>query len=89
LIAAATWRKPVEAETRLGDVQALERRLTLKQRDGLMEQLILLVADTRHNRIVLRSIAPSLDGQFPVPGRRALELLATGVDPGGSAIVLL
>lgn len=89
VIAAANWRKPVEAETRLGDFQALERRVTLKQRDGHMEHVLLLVADTRHNRIALRSVAPSLDAQFPVPGRRALELLSAGIDPGGSAIVLL
>jgi hypothetical protein len=47
VIVGPTWRRPVEAESRLGDVQALERRLALKQRDGNMDQVILLVADTR------------------------------------------
>jgi hypothetical protein len=83
------WRIPVEAETRLGDLQAVERRIALKLRDGRLERVILLVSDTRHNRIALRSVAGSLDALFPVPGRRVLELLAAGVDPGGSSIVVL
>lgn len=89
VISGSAWRRPVEAESRLGDFQALERRVTLKQRDGQMEHVILLVADTRHNRTMLRSLGTSLDSQFPLPGRRALELLAAGVDTGGSSIVLL
>jgi hypothetical protein len=27
--------------------------------------------------------------RFPIPGRRALEFLRAGVDPGGNAIILL
>jgi hypothetical protein len=26
---------------------------------------------------------------FPVPGRRALELLAAGVDPGGNSVIVI
>ena len=89
MIAGSTWRMPVEAESRLGDVQALERRLTLKQRDGSMDRVILLVADTRHNRTVLRSLGAALESQFPLRGARALELLAAGVAPTGSTIVML
>jgi hypothetical protein len=40
----------VEAETRLDDVQAAERRLRGKQRDLDTKRAILLVSDTRHNR---------------------------------------
>ena len=89
VIGGPGWRQAVEAETRLGDIQALERRIALKQRDGQIVQLVLLVANTRHNRTVLRSIEPSLDGQFPLPGRRAVELLRAGVNPGASSVVLL
>jgi hypothetical protein len=84
-----TWRIGVEAESRLGDLQALERRLALKQRDGSMDRVILLVANTRHNRTVLRSHGSGLEIQFPLPGARALELLAAGVAPTGSTIVVL
>ena len=83
------WSIPVEAETRLRDVQALERRLALKLRDSQRDRLILLVADTRHNRLTLRLSGESLAGAFPVPGRDALRELDVGRCPAGSAVVIL
>jgi transcriptional regulator with XRE-family HTH domain len=82
------WRVPVEAETRLRDVQALSRRIGLKQRDDRSDVVILLVADTRHNRHVLRLAAPDLAATFPVAGRAALAALSEGRQPSGSSIVL-
>ena len=41
----------VEAETRLRDLQALMRRIQLKQRDGGMASVVLLVNDTPANRL--------------------------------------
>lgn len=79
----------VEGETRLRDLQAVERRIALKERDGGMDRVILLVADTRHDREVVRAHADGLATRFPVPGKRALELLRAGVDPGGNALILL
>lgn len=84
-------RRPlaVEAETRPRDVQALVRRLALKARDGGMECLVLLLADTRTSRRLAREHASTLAAWFPLPGGRAVELLAAGVHPGASAVVLL
>jgi len=79
----------VEAETRPRDVQALERRLAPKMRDGGMGSVILLLADTRNNRLLVRTHNDALAEQFPVPGRRALELLGAGVLPSDSSLVLL
>lgn len=36
-----------------------------------------------------RAHGDDLAQRFPVVGRRAMELLAAGVNPGGNAIVLL
>jgi len=83
------FRAGVEAETRLSDIQALERRLSLKQRDGQMDRLILLVLDSRSNRAVLRLHGDRIAQRFPIPGSRALELLAAAVDPGGDSLILL
>jgi transcriptional regulator with XRE-family HTH domain len=85
----AAFRAGVEAETRIHDVQALDRRLALKERDGGMDRMILLVLDSRTNRSALRASAGQLLLRFPVPGTRALELLAAGADPGGNALILL
>ena len=80
---------PVEAETRLRDVQGLARRIGLKQRDDRSGLVILLVADTRHNRHVLRLAGPELAQTFPAQGRSALAALSNGRQSSGSAIVLL
>lgn len=77
-----------EAETRVDDVQAVVRRLRAKQRDLGGRRAILLLADTRHNRAVLRD-HPELRAEFPLGTRACLAALAEGRDPGGDAIVLL
>ena len=82
-------RGAVEAETGPRDVQALERKLALKQRDGDVDWLILLLADTRRNRAFLAGAGAGLRSRFPLDGTRALELLGAGVDPGQNALVLL
>jgi transcriptional regulator with XRE-family HTH domain len=82
------WAVAVEAETRPRDVQALQRRIALKARDSGISAVLLLLADTQHNRQLLRD-HPNLRDNFPVPGRRALELLAAGVFPGGGAVLRL
>lgn len=78
----------VEAETRLGDIQLIERKAAAKQRDLSASRLVLLVADTRHNRDVLRR-HPELRGRFPVEMRSCVQRLARGEDPGGDSIVVL
>jgi transcriptional regulator with XRE-family HTH domain len=88
VVSGASWRMGVEAETRPRDRQALERRLELKLRDGDVDYLCLLLLDSRHNRELLRAHGSALAARFPIAGRRALELLRAGVDPGGSTIVL-
>jgi transcriptional regulator with XRE-family HTH domain len=54
VIGGPGWRARVECETRPRDLQALERRLALKQRDGGMDFIILLLRDSAHNRELLR-----------------------------------
>jgi hypothetical protein len=78
----------VEAETHLDDIQALERSIAGKQRDLGIERVILLVADTRHNREVIRCVG-ELRRRFPVGTRACLAALRRGRDPGGDAIVIL
>lgn len=86
---APVIRIGIEAETRIRDGQALDRRLALKKRDGGMDRMILLVASTRANHAALRAYGDILRNRFPVDGRRALELLGAGADPGGNALIVL
>ena len=88
LIEAPGWRIVVEAETVLDDVQALERRLERKRRDGGADHVIVLVADTRRNRLGIAS-APASFGGYSRDARRVLGALRGGVDPDCDAIVLI
>lgn len=88
VISGRTWSIAVEAETVLDDLQALERRLTLKQRDGGAERVILLIADTTRNRRAITA-APAAFAGFDRRARRLLAALARGDEPDGSALLLL
>jgi transcriptional regulator with XRE-family HTH domain len=79
----------VDAETRLRDFQAVDRRVMLKARDSGVDRVILLVADTRHNREALRALGIVALGNYPVTSAAALAALAAGRDLGGNAIVSL
>ncbi len=87
LIAGGDWRFGVEAETAPRDAQALIRRLTLKERDGRVDGVILVLPPTRRTRVFLREAGGVLAPAFPGTGPRTLELLRAGVRPPVSAIV--
>jgi transcriptional regulator with XRE-family HTH domain len=88
MIRGPDWRLAVEAETVLDDLQATERRMGLKARDGAVDHVLLLVADTRRNRHALAA-APAAFAGFSREARATLRCLGAGRDPGGSAIVML
>ena len=85
----AQWRIRVEAETRLADGQALQRKLALKLRDDPVGHLILLVSDTRSNRAALRLIREGLRELLPLDTRELLLALGRGNEPAGSGIVIM
>lgn len=88
LIEGSGWRIAIEAETVLDDLQALERRLHRKQRDGGIEVVIILVADTRRNRRAIEA-APASFADFSRDARAALRALRAGAHPERSTIVFL
>ena len=67
----------IEAETRLHDVQALLRRVAAKRRDGGAGRAVLVVADTRTNREVVRAAHPELVAVFPAEGLSTYEVPGT------------
>ena len=82
-------RIAVEAEIHIHDVQALLRRIALKLRDSNVDRVVLVIADTRHNRAVLAMAAEALDAALPCPRRRLLAALRQGIDPGASGYLLV
>jgi len=80
---------PVEAEARLRDLQALDRRCALKLRDSGFDRLILLVSDTANNRRMLEAYREDLRASFPLDTRAVLADLRRGRTPAAGGIVVL
>jgi hypothetical protein len=89
VITGRGFRIGVEAETRLGDAQAVARKLALKERDGDVSGVILLVADTRHNRELQPAVAAALGDRYATNQHDIVRALGGGRDPGRSGIVRL
>lgn len=89
MIRGSGWRYGAECEMNPIDGQALLRRINLKQRDGLVNGVILLLPDTRQTRLFRREFRAALDEAFPVPRATALGRLVAGLNPGGSASITL
>ena len=79
----------VEAEARLRDLQAVDRRCALKLRDSGTQHLVLLVADTPHNRRLLELHREDLRANFPLDTRAVMRSLRAGRTPEASGIVVL
>ncbi len=79
----------VDAETRLHDLQALQRRCATKLRDSDVDRLVLLVAATPHNRLVLREHRLTLETTFPLGHAQVMASLRHGRAPAASGIVVL
>ena len=75
---------PIEAEARLRDVQAIERRSALKLRDSEFDRLALLVSDTANNRRVLQAYREDLRASFPLDTRHVMASLRAGRTPDAS-----
>jgi hypothetical protein len=88
VIGGRGWRVAVEAETVLDDIQAVERRLNAKQRDGGIDHVLLLLAATTRNRQAVLA-APGSFSKLGMRTRDILRALAQGLDPGGCGFVVL
>jgi hypothetical protein len=79
----------VELETRFVDVQEQLRRLTRKVADGGLDHVLLVVADTRSNRVAIRAAAGLLATTFAVDDPAVCAALARGEVPQRDALILV
>ena len=89
VLSRAVFRVGVDAESRLRDAQAVDRRVMLKQRDSGVDRAVILIRGTRSNRAALHEFGHALRANFPIPSAVALQALREGKDPGGNAIIIL
>jgi hypothetical protein len=80
---------PTEAEARLRDIQAVERRCGLKLRDSPYDRMLLLVADTANNRHMLATHRDALRDLLPLDSRTILRSIRAGRTPEASGIAIL
>ena len=71
-------RMGIDAETRLYDLQDVVRRLHSKRRDGMVDGVVLVLADIRHNRELL----PALEAMLPEYPRLAKAAFLRTLDAG-------
>jgi hypothetical protein len=79
-----------EAETRLSDIQATERRVMLKLRDDAsIHHLFMVIADTKANRAALALGRETLRGNFPLDTREVLASFTNGRCPGANGLIII
>ena len=79
----------VEAETRLRDAQAFERRVALKRRDSAIDRVVIVLADSRANRSALHAIRSAWRTDYPLDTEEILGALTLGrLPPAGGVIVI-
>lgn len=80
----------MDAETRIGDAQAMARRLEIKLRDDPRSTiLVLVVARTTHNLRVLREHRETLRQLLPLDGAAVARSLRAGRLPSASGLIVL
>lgn len=79
----------LEAETVLHDLQALDRRIARKMADDHVDRVVLLVADTRRNRRVLREYHALVSERYPLTTREIMASLSGGRIPKASGYAML
>jgi hypothetical protein len=79
-----------EVETRLWDLQSMERRAMLKLRDdATIQHVFLVVADTKANRRALAAGREMLRSAFPLDTRAVMASLAAARCLGAGGVVII
>lgn len=89
VLAKATRRVGVEAVTRLTDAQDQVRSFLLKQEAAALECMVVVLADTRHNRQALRDASATLRPAFPGQSRSTLRDLRAGRVPRSNGVAMV
>ena len=82
-------RVGLEVITRLTDAQAQARTALLKQRADGLDRLVLVLAQTRRNRVALAAASSTLAPSFPIGARVVLADLRAGRPPADNGIFLI
>ena len=79
----------VEVITRVRDVQALVRLIRLRERDGGVDHVLLVLSDSGHNRAMLRQLLEALGPAFTTSRREIIDALRSSLPVPGSGVLLM
>jgi hypothetical protein len=79
----------VDIETRVRDIQALTRRTRLRERDGGVDEILIVLSDSAHNRRLVDDLRQSLGAAYATSPRAILRALRSGERLVGSGVVLI
>lgn len=79
----------IEVETRVRDIQALVRRIRMRERDGGVDEIILVLADTRTNRRLMAELTEALGPPYGTSAREIQAALRAGRPVPGSGVLLV
>jgi transcriptional regulator with XRE-family HTH domain len=82
-------RVGVEVETRIRDIQVLVRRIRERERDGGVDEILIVVSDTAHNRALVAELRDALGSRFATTPRVLLAALRAGAVLPGSGVILV
>lgn len=78
----------VDIESRVWDLQAIVRRTRLRERDGKVDHILIVLADTAHNRRIAEELRSALGPDYQTGARSILGSLRRGERLAGSGVVL-
>jgi hypothetical protein len=82
-------RVGVEFETHVRDIQACVRRIRARERSGGVDLIILVLADTAHNRRIIDELRQALGPDFATSRSAITAALGSGRPVPGSGVVLV
>ena len=79
----------VDLETRIRDIQALVRRTRLRERDGGVDAILIVLSDTATSRRLAGELRLALGADFGFPAREIVKALRAGKPLPGSGLILV
>lgn len=79
----------VDLETRIRDIQALVRRSRLRERDGGVDAILLVLSDSATNRRLVGELRAALGPAYAGSARPLLRALRDGSPLPGSGVILV
>jgi transcriptional regulator with XRE-family HTH domain len=85
----SAYRVGVEAETRIRDVQELVRRIRQREVHGGVDEIMIVLSDTAHNRRLVAQLRDAFGERYATSPRALLAALRNGGQLEGSGVILL